>query len=190
MNFSKSIYQWISLSAASLAITLGSSNQFPAQGVQTADGTVSFESGIRLVNTSATFTGVRVRQAKYYFDLELPEDLGEPLGKVEIQQRTGGEEIEFRPERTEAYIGDRRNKVEQLQAIAIRDEATEKITIKFTQPVAPGSKVTISLKPRSNPDYGGVYLFGVTAFPEGEKARGMYLGPGRLHFFNNGGFRY
>ncbi|MEO1670215.1 MAG: DUF2808 domain-containing protein [Cyanobacteria bacterium J06631_2] len=180
----------MSISAAGLAIVLGSSNQFFAQGVQTADGTVSFESGIRLVNTYATFTGVRVRQAKYYFDLELPEDLGEPLGQVVIQQRTGGDDVKFRPEKTEAYIGDHRNREEQLQAIAVREEGTEKITVKFGQPVAPGRKVTISLRPRRNPDYGGVYLFGVTAFPEGEKTRGMYLGSGRLHFYNNSNFRY
>ncbi|MEL6786141.1 MAG: DUF2808 domain-containing protein [Cyanobacteria bacterium J06607_15] len=190
MNFLQPACRWSGIFVASLAIAWGSSNRFLARGVQTADGTVAFESGIRLVDTYATFNGVRVRQAKYYFDLELPEEIGEPLGQVVIQQRTGADDVEFRPEKTEAYLGDHRHREEPLKTTAMRDEATEKITVRFTPPVAPGSKVTIRLKPRSNPDYAGVYLFGVTAFPEGEKAQGMYLGPGRLHFYRGGNSRY
>jgi hypothetical protein len=168
-----------------LAIALGSTIKLPAQGVQAPDGTVSFEAGLLLKDAHTTFSGVRVRQARYYFDLELPNDIGESLQKVVIQQRSGGDEVKFEPEETEVYLGDHRDKAEPVQAIATTDEATEKITVQLEQPIPPGSSVTIGLKPQSNPDYGGVYLFGVTAYPTGEKARGMYLGAGRLHFDNN-----
>ena len=158
--------------------------------MQTRDGTVAFEAGLLLVDTHSTFKGVRVRQARYYFDLELPADIGEPLQKVVIQQRTGGDDVEFRPEKTEVYLGDHNNKEEQIQAIAITDEATEAIAVEFERPIPPGSRVTVGIKPRRNPDFAGVYLFGVTAFPQGEKARGMYLGAGRLHFYRGGDSRF
>jgi hypothetical protein len=175
-------YQW---TYWLVAIALSSAIKLPAQGIQTPDGTVSFESGLLLRDAHTTFNGVRVRQARYYFDLELPNDIGESLQKVVIQQRSGGDEVQFEPEQTEVYLGNHRDKAERVQAISTKDEDTEKITVQFEQPIPPGSSVTIGLKPRSNPDYGGVYLFGVTAYPTGEKARGMYLGAGRLHFENN-----
>jgi len=192
MSFSKWILWSIGLPMTGLAISFGA---IPATGVQTGDGTVAFEAGLLLVNTSTTFNDVRVRQAKYYFDLELPADIGEPLQKVLIQQRSGGDEIKFKPERTEVYLGDRRHKGESLAAIAsvnenkvTEDKTAPAIEIQFEQPIPPGSRITISIKPKRNPRYAGVYLFGVTAFPKGEKARGMYLGSGRLHFYRNDGF--
>jgi len=176
-------------------LAIAASSSIPVAGVQTKDGTVAFEAGLVLANTSTTFNDVRVRQAKYYFDLELPADIGEPLQKVVIQQRTGGDEVKFKPEKTEVYYGDRRNRGESLKAIAIvkenyqdEDKTTGAIAVQFERPIPPGNKITISLKPKRNPRYAGVYLFGVTAFPRGEKARGMYLGSGRLHFYRNDGF--
>jgi len=137
INFSGSLLFFV------MTLALTSTRGLPSQAVQSPDGTVSFESAVLLVDTYATFSTIRFRQARYYFDLELPEGIGEPLKKVVIQQRRGSEEIDFR------------------------------------------SEVTIGVKPRRNPDFGGVYLFGVTAFPAGEKSRGLYLGAGRLHFFEN-----
>jgi hypothetical protein len=177
-------YRWIYWSAWLVAIAFSSAIKFPVQGVEAPDGTVAFESGLLLLDAHTTFDGVRVKQARYYFDLELPDDIGESLQKVVIGQRNGGDEVTFKPEQTEVYLGDHRHKLQRVAAIVTRDEDTEKITVEFEQPIAPGNKVTIGLKPKSNPSYGGVYLFGVTAYPTGEKARGMYLGAGRLHFEN------
>ena len=54
-------------------------------------------------------------------------------------------------------------------------------TIAFDPPVSPGTTVTVALRAKRNPS-GGVYLFGVTAFPAGERSWGQFLGYGRLHF--------
>ena len=180
---------WInSFLSGSVAMALLSIN-LPSKAVKAPDGTVAFESGIALVDAYATFNGVRVRQARYYFDLELPEDLGEPLKRVVIKQRTGGDEIDFKPGKTTAYIGDHRNKEEPLEVTAFVDETTAGITVEFDQPIPPGNSLTVGIKPRRNPDYGGVYLFGVTAYPPGDKPVGLYLGPGRLHFYQGNDFR-
>nr|WP_199755917.1 DUF2808 domain-containing protein [Chroococcidiopsis cubana] len=47
--------------------------------------------------------------------------------------------------------------------------------------MSPGTTVTVALRAKRNPS-GGIYLFGVTAFPTGEKSSGQFLGYGRLHF--------
>ena len=181
---------WInSLVTGSIAVAFLGINSV-SKAVETPDGTVAFESGIALVDAHTTFSGVRVRQARYYFDLELPNDLGEPLKKVVIGQRTGSDDIDFKPDKTTAYLGDHRNKEEPIELTAFVDETTEEITVEFDRPVPPGSNVTIGIKPRRNPDFGGVYLFGVTAYPPGEKSRGLYLGPGRLHFYRSNDFYF
>jgi Protein of unknown function (DUF2808) len=161
-----------------------------SQAVQSPDGTVAFESAVLLVNTHTTFSGIRVRQAVYYFDLELPADVGESLQKVVIKQRTGGDEIKFEPEKTKAYLGDHNDKQKQLNITTTYKETTGTVTVQFNKPIAPGNKLTIGLKPQRNPDLAGVYLFGVTAFPSGENPLGLYLGAGRLNFEQNDGFDF
>ena len=181
---------WInSLLTGSIAVAFCGIN-LVSEAVEAPDGTVAFESGIDLVDAYTTFNGVRVRQARYYFDLELPDDLGEPLKKIAIEQRSGSDEVKFKPDKTKAYLGDGRNKEDPIELTAFVDEDTEEITVEFDRPVPPGSSVTVGIKPRRNPDYGGVYLFGVTAYPAGEKSRGLYLGPGRLHFYNSNDFYF
>ena len=173
-----------SVAIASLSIAMSS------QAVRFPDGTVAFESGISLVDAHTTFSGVRVRQARYYFDLELPPDLGEPLSKIVIKQRSGGDEVKFKPDKTKAYLGNHNDKQEPLEVTTAIDEATAEVIVRFEKPIPPGNAVTIGIKPRQNPDYAGVYLFGVTAFPVGDKPTGMYLGPGRFHFYRSGDFYY
>lgn len=161
-----------------------------ASAVQSPDGTVAFESAVLLVDSHTTFDGVRVKQAIYYFDLELPDDVGESLQKVMVQQRKGGDKIKFNLDKTKAYLGDHNHKQEELNLITSQNETTGEITVEFEQAISPGNKITIGLKPKENPDLSGVYLFGVTAFPTGEKPLGLYLGAGRLHFYQNSDFNF
>lgn len=51
--------------------------------------------------------------------------------------------------------------------------------------VQPGTTVTITLEVKRNPSTSGTYLFGVTAYPVGEKGIGSFLGHGRLFFYDN-----
>ena len=143
-----------------------------------------------LVDTHATFNEVRARQAKYYFDLKLSEDVGESLGKVEIEQRAGGEEVKFKLDKTQVYLGTHDRKQQEIEAVAFDDPTTGKITVELKRGVLPGSSLTVALKPKRNPDLAGVYLFGVTDFPPGEKSQGLYLGAGRLHFYQSDPFHF
>ena len=152
--------------------------QFPGSG------RVAFDKSPLLRNAVTTFSGVRVWGAKYYFTIELPADAGEPLQKVVIAQRRGADDISFYLDKTVAYNGTHRRKREKLALQNVsQDEETKAITVVFDNPIPPGTTFTVGLRPKRNPDVGGVYLFGVTAFPSGENPDGLYLGAGRLQFF-------
>ena len=152
--------------------------------VQFPNGRVAFDKSPLLRSTVTTFNGVRVWGARYYFTIELPADAGESLQQVVIDQRTGGEDIDFYLSKTVAYHGTHRRKQAKLTIDSIsQNEKTQAITVTLAEPIPPGTTFTIGLKPKRNPDLGGVYLFGVTAFPRGEKPDGLYLGAGRLHFY-------
>jgi hypothetical protein len=45
--------------------------------------------------------------------------------------------------------------------------------------------MTIALAAQKNPTSTGVYLFGVTAYPDGENGLEQFLGYGRIHVSGN-----
>lgn len=159
----------------------------PSQAVQLANGTVYFNSPPRLVGASTTFNSVQAWSATYYFTLNLLESAGEPLQRVTIAQDQGSDTIRFDPRRIQAFEGQRNRLGAKIPlGEVLVDRKTRSVSVTFSPPVAPGREVTIALDPDQNPLYGGVYLFGVTAFPAGEKSYGQFLGFGRLHFYENG----
>ncbi len=160
----------------------------PTVAGQLANGTVFFDKSPRLLEAYSTISNARAWGAKYYFTIELPENAGEPLQKVVIQQRNNDELVRFRGERTLAFNGTPFSKgdVLDLQAINLLQE-TRSIELIFQEPISPGRVFTVGIVPKKNPRYAGIYLFGVTAFPLGEKSNPTYLGAGRFHFYRNGG---
>lgn len=155
--------------------------------IQFSDGTTSFEKSPLLLDAITTYSSVRVPAAKYYFTINVPQDAGEPVEKIVIGQRYSPETISFYPEKTVAFEGTYRNRGERFTIKNSEwDRGMETVTVTFEPPIPPGNTITLRLKPIKNPDYGGVYLFGVTVFPVGENSRGLYLGAGRIHFYQNG----
>lgn len=153
------------------------------QAVQLADGTVAFAKPPRLLDAITTFRAVEARGARYYFTLFLPPTADEPLQKITVNLRRGADEIDYRLDETIAAVGTARNQTEKIAiAEAIFDAETETVTVTFAEPVSPGTTFTLGLKPKRNPDFDGIYLFGVTAFPAGKKSQGIYLGAARLQF--------
>lgn len=159
---------------------------FAAPGVmaiELADGTVWFEKSPRLLKITSTYTSIYLRGSTYYFTLELPQDVGEQLGKVVINQRQGFEDIRFKLDDTRAFVGTNREKGESLTIEkTTQDAETGAIAVTFDQGVEPGTTVTVGLRPIRNPITSGAYLFGVTAFPAGEKSHGIYLGSRSIRF--------
>lgn len=169
-------------SALLLTIFLSQSNTL-AMAVELSNGQTAFEGSLRLINTYANFTKRGNSLAKYYFTLKISEDAGEPLKAIKVEQRKYFADIvEFKTEESSAFIGDRSARGEKLSLAAVETNAElGEVTVIFEQPVSPGNTVTVVVKPKRNPRTGGVYLFGLTAYPEGEDSLGKYLGSGRLH---------
>jgi len=158
-----------------------------AQAVHLADGTVYFNSPPELLTVTTTFKEVNVWGATYYFTFNVPENAGEPLQRVTITQKEGTEDIQFDLKDSRAFIGTARDKGRQLTLGSVtRERKTSTISVTFDPPVLPGKTVTVGLRPERNPRFSGVYLFGITAFPAGEKAHGQFLGFGRLQFYGGG----
>ncbi len=164
----------------------GLKNQ-PTEAVVAADGTVYFALPASLVKTRTTYRDPAV-PSTYYFTLSLPEQAGEPLQRVTFAQYKGLENIEFDLKHTEAEAETLANSGQRLTLAEVtRDRKTKTVSVTFNPPVLPGWTVTIGLHAHSNPLHGGVYLFGVKAFPAGGKSYGQFLGYGRLQFITPGG---
>ena len=157
-----------------------------ALGVQLRDGTVSFVQQPRLIATATTIQDTNAWGATYYFTIDLPQNAGEPLQTVLFNQHEGVDNIRFDLKDTRAFVGTRCNKGESITLGSVtNDKKTRTVTVVFNPPVTPGKTITIGLRPVKNPMFSGIYLFGVTAFPQGEKSHGQFLGFGRLHFYDS-----
>ena len=155
-----------------------------SQAVQLRDGRVYFTQPPRLVEAVTTYQYVREFGATYYFTLSLPENAGEPLQRITINQRDGVDRIRFEMKDSVAFEGTRSNRGQRVELKnLINERKTRTVSLTFDPPLSPGKTITIGLKPVENPSSPGVYLFGVTAFPAGEKAYGQFLGYGRLNFY-------
>ncbi len=172
-------------SAIAWTIGIGGYSDRLTQAIQLRDGTVYFAQPPRLTYTATTYNDVYVWGATYYFTVSLPDNAGEPLQKITINQHEGVDDIRFELKKSYAFEGTRSHEGQKLQLTDVsRDKKT--ISITFNPPVSPGKTITIGLKPVQNPTVSGVYLFGVTAFPAGEKSHGQFLGYGRLQFYSHG----
>lgn len=154
-----------------------------AGAVQVADGTVYFNQVPRLLGAVADYKSTRIPNARYDFHFFLPDAAQEPLKTVTFSQKEGFDSIDFNLGKTLAYVGGNRKQTFPVTATV---NPQGQMTVTFAQPISPGTEFTIRLRAKRNPDTGGTYLFGVTAFPDGEKAYGQFLGFGRLPFFEGG----
>jgi hypothetical protein len=151
------------------------------QAVQLRDGKTYFTQPPRLVNAVPTFSRADMPGVTYYFTLNLPENAGEPLQRVTISQTSGGGYPRFGLKDSEAFEGTRNRPGSKISLGSVtEDRSNRTVSVVFDPPVAPGKTVTIALAPVRNPDLKGTYLFGVTAFPDGDNPSGQFLGFGRF----------
>lgn len=162
-----------------------------AEAVQLRDGKNYFVNLPTFLEAESTVNYVYSRNATYYFGIALPQNMGANLQKVEIVQTEGFETLDFRIDETIAYFqpesGDRvaiagKAEIEQNQ------NQQKKIVVTFDPPIpaaaAQNRKLIIGLRPVRNPRYDGVYLFGVSASPDGDRPNTQFLGYGRLNFYD------
>lgn len=174
--------RWLTAFAMTFATGLVSLGfvTFPAAAVRFADGTVQFAGVPRLGKVSTTDNQTYAWSATYLFTLQLPADASEPLGRVMLQQTEGVDGVEFNLKGTYAYLNGDRTQRTAVETVQVKPDTLE---LTFNPPIPPNATVTIGLRPYTNPRTGGVYLFGVTTAPAGEKVRSQFIGSGRLQFY-------
>lgn len=161
----------------------------PVIAGQLGNGRTFFDRSPRLVRNITSLPMARF-PSTYEFTITVPADAGASLQAVAISQDSTTQAVEFDQSKSVAFLGDRYGAGIQLPLASIGGtelSPSEKTTIVFDQPVQPGSTVTIALEAKRNPSSGGIYLFGVTAYPVRDKANGLFLGYGRLTFYDQGG---
>jgi hypothetical protein len=175
---------------ASMAMVLGISmipslSNKPATALDLGEAGVYFDQAPRLVHneTMATYNTPNVRST-YYFTIAVPEDAGEPLKAVKINQLSNYEQIEFNVAASDAYIHHQTNGAEKVALSSIGGPKQEgEVTLIFDEPIQPGDEVEVGLQVEENPRFGGIYQFSVTAFPEGLYGQGLDLGIVRIHLY-------
>lgn len=182
MNYSwRALINTLLLSVSGFALISSS-----ATAIELADGTTHFLNPPRLLGALSSEDGTYIWSATYYFTLKLPENAGEPLQKVIIVQEGGLGRPLFDAKNTEAFEGTRNNPGNRFQIKEVNlDPELPALTVLFDLPVPPGKTVTIRLYPVRNPDVGGIYLYGVKAFPSGAKPYGQYIGVGRIRIYDS-----
>ncbi len=171
--------------ALALSLGLWGTVSLTARAIQLTDGTVFFASPPRLEGASVSQNAAYFGGASYFFTLTVPETAGEPLQKVMIAPEVNVSRAYFDLSETQAYEGTRRRSGAKLpiRDVTITPE-NRGVTVTFDPPVPAGKTITIELYADRNPDTGGVYLYGITAYPAGEKAHGQFLGYGRIHIYD------
>jgi hypothetical protein len=157
----------------------------PAAVAQTLPGGISFFAVPPLLTDSATtFDAVSVPTPKYYFTIAVPDNAEADLAKVEVQRQDSPDPIEFLPDRTQAFNGDRQNLGQPIPLqTTLWDPNTGRLVVNFAEPVSPGQTVTIRLVPIQNPDVPGVYQFRLFAIPAGANTQSIDLGVARFQFY-------
>ena len=119
---------------------------------------------IRLINYSwYAFEG----GAKYNFVLNFPLGAQASLGGIELQQIRGvSPAFYYGPVSPKAYLGIPRKRGESIPVSADFSNDNRNISIKFPQPILPGSTITIEFNVVTNPPM-DLYLFSVSAVPFG-----------------------
>ncbi|WP_052049726.1 DUF2808 domain-containing protein [Leptolyngbya sp. KIOST-1] len=166
----------------------GLSAPLPAAAIQYSDGTVGFSYPLRLSESYATRSLVSEGNVTYYLTFDFPAAAAEPLDRVVVRLNEGFDSIfRYRLDATEAFANTPDGRVLLPLGEVSEDRDNRAITIAFDPPVEPGVPVTLALRPVRNPRFGGVYLFGASAYPVGDTVEPTFMGYARLSFYERDG---
>lgn len=169
-----------------LGLVSGSVLALPVIALQPNSEPTSFDRVPRLTRAATSVTQTDVTGATYHFTIKVPEDAGRSLKAVTIVQYENPDTVVFQEDNSRAFAGDSFAGGPQVSLASVGGPSnSNEETVVFDSPVAPGSTITVALKPKRNPDRAGTYLFGVTVYPTGENSPGQFLGYSQLRFYDN-----
>ncbi|MEM8602511.1 MAG: DUF2808 domain-containing protein [Cyanobacteria bacterium P01_H01_bin.121] len=169
----------------SLCSSLWAGSVLPLNAVE-INGTTQFVELPQLTYAAASNTDAYGRGSSFFFTITVPDGATEALKRVTIQQTQGTDRRWYNSiYRLQAFEGTRRKPERELALETVGfDPEARALLIDFAPAIAPGTTVTIRIRPRRNPGPGGIYLFQVNGFPDGVNPISQYLGLGRFHFYD------
>jgi hypothetical protein len=124
----------------------------------------------------------------YEVRLNVPEDAGRGLKAIKFSQSSNLEAINFDLNQSKAMARSQGGMDAPIALASVGGPEMAQpgeVTVVFDQPVMPGNTVTVMIPTSANPSFGGVYEFGVTAYPEGDNPLGQFLGLRRINLYGN-----
>ena len=120
----------------------------------------------------------------YYVSIKMPSNSMSSLAKISIEQQKNVDSIEFRLDKTEAFITDENNNKITIPVTVTRSPGSaDIIDIMFGTAIKANSTVTIKFKAKPHPSFDGIFQFKVEVFPEGVNPVGLNLGTSRIHLY-------
>ncbi len=108
----------------------------------------------------------------------------QPRG-LTIQQTRGADwQFPFSADRTRAFLGEPRREGAPIPVQAVFDPDLRRFTLRFPEPVPPGSRFTVVLVPWHNPSQADTYLFQVEALPAGQTPVASPVGTATLRIYS------
>ncbi len=157
----------------------------PARALELAGSTV-FVKAPWQVDLVSYNTTVGQPLPEYYFTLNLDPEAGASLAGFTFQQIRGVDrQFPFLVERTRAFLGRPRREGRPVPVKARFNNDTRTMNLEFPEPIPPGSTVTVSVAPWTNPIQSDTYLFQVVVFPAGADPLGSPVGVGTLRIYEN-----
>ena len=185
-----SSFHTVKVSAVALALGFLSVSTSPSvSAARLSNGRIAFERPPVLAE-ALTLTPGAGHSGQFHFTVSVPADAGESLGAVVIAPRDHAQSIRFNLAASSATQGKVFARGPEVGLVNVggssgRAESATDMLVVFDAPVQPGETVTITLHTNRNPQ-GGIYLFGVTAYPAEESSVGQFLGYGRIHIVDHG----
>lgn len=191
MRYWRLVRQTAAIAGASLFTLVAVGGSLSSiSAIQYSDGTVGFSYPPRLIESYATRNLVSDSNAIYYLSFDFPAAAAEPLDRVEIHLEQGHDiTFRYRLDAIAAFAETPEGRVPLPLGDITEDRGSRTLTIVFDPPALPDQPITLALRPVRNPRFGGVYLFGVKAYPVGEVTQPTCLGYARLSFYERDGSR-
>lgn len=179
----KTLWKVLGINALALS-SVGLLSGLTAEAVQLSGGRVAFDRPPNLVEATTLDIGAGFA-GTYHFVIEVPENAGEPLGAIVVTPKDHAERIVFDLNASAAHLDTAyaHGPMVELSSVGGSPDNPHEALVVFEEPIQPGETVTVSLEANYNLR-GGVYLFGVTAYPAGDNGVGQFLGYGRINIFD------
>lgn len=139
----------------------------------------------RLIDSVTTQKEIKT-PSTYYFTIDVPDNAGIFLKKIQFTQTSGSDFLGENIRKTTGFEGTRKNRGTEFPVSLVENNKDSRtMIVSLEQPIPPGKTITIALRTNRTPINSGIYQLRVIGFPDGENVRDASLGLARFHFYSS-----